>query len=632
MTAYAKGSERFLALKEEVSSLLQKEAVTQLSNPDPGFYSRLFVATKASGGWRPVLDVSPLNKYVVKTKFSMETSKTVLEAIGQADFMITIDMKDAYFHVPIHPRDKRYLRFVYDQKVLQFNNLCFGLSTAPQVFTRVLAPVGRILRLRGVRILMYLDDWLLLGKSYNEILHHREQALVLMEELGLTINWTKSNLTPCQTAVYLGMTIDSVRFHVSLTPKRIEKAIAIFNLFVSSSSLPAKKWQSLIGFMCSVEDLTLGARIRMRPFQFHLRENWTQGVESDTKAVVIPEYLKSKLQWFLSPGRLEEGRSLKQPSPDLTIFSDASKEGWGGTLDNLTTSGLWSTAETSLHINVLEIRAIFLCLRRWKDLVSNRCVAVCSDNTTALAYLQKKGGTHSKTLFLEAHRLLMWTELHKVTLVTQFVKGSLNVMADTLSRRNQVLPTEWCLKLEVCQALWKVWGTPSLDLFATRWNTRLPRFCSPMRDPLAIATDAFLTSWDNLLVYAFPPYALVRKVLLKVEASHNCRMILIAPWWPQREWLPDLYRLSIEPPLLLPLQDDLLSQVHLAIHHRGLHTLSLTAWLLSSESLGEKDFPLEQPRQLLSAIENPRARCTRLDGSSLGTGVGSVTSPLPDLQ
>ena len=77
----------------------------------------------------------------------METPKSVLEAVREDDFMFSIDMTDAYFHVPVHVDDRKFLRFVYDGEVYQFRNLCFGLCTAPQVFTRVLAPVGKILRL-----------------------------------------------------------------------------------------------------------------------------------------------------------------------------------------------------------------------------------------------------------------------------------------------------------------------------------------------------------------------------------------------------------------------------------------------------------------------------------------------------
>ena len=173
LSAYQPPSVRFLALQQEVAALLEKEAIEEVVDPSPGFYNRLFVVPKASGGWRPVLDVSRLNKFVLLTSFSMESPRTVMDAVCRGDWMFSVDMQDAYFHVPIHPDSRKYLRFVFRGKVFQFRALPFGLSTAPQVFTRVLCPFARWLHLLGVRILLYLDDWLVLAKSLQEALRAR---------------------------------------------------------------------------------------------------------------------------------------------------------------------------------------------------------------------------------------------------------------------------------------------------------------------------------------------------------------------------------------------------------------------------------------------------------------------------
>ena len=140
--------------------MLTKKAIETIVPGDPAFYNRLFLVPKPGGKWRPVLDVSRLNKFVCKTKFSMETAQTVQDSLVRGDWMISLDMKDAYFHIPIHPRSRRFLRFVFDGQVFQFRALCFGLSTAPQVFTRVLGPVSRIVHLAGVRIVLY-STWMI---------------------------------------------------------------------------------------------------------------------------------------------------------------------------------------------------------------------------------------------------------------------------------------------------------------------------------------------------------------------------------------------------------------------------------------------------------------------------------------
>ena len=96
--------------------------------------------------------------------------------------------------------------------------------------------------------------------------------------------------------------------------------------------------------------------------------------------------------------------------------------------------------------------------------------------------------------------------------------------------------------------------------------------------------DAFPQPWDNLQAYAFPPIAIIRRVLLKLRASHHCDLTLIAPFWPQREWFPDLLELLSDIPIELPKRQDLLRQPHFHRFHENLQMLRLTAWRLSNVS------------------------------------------------
>ena len=101
----------------EITDMEEKQAIEEVLSPEPGFYSRMFVVPKASGGFRPVIDLSPLNKFIKTTKFKMETPRTVLAAIREGDWMVSIDLKDAYFHIPIHPESRKFLCFVWEEKV-----------------------------------------------------------------------------------------------------------------------------------------------------------------------------------------------------------------------------------------------------------------------------------------------------------------------------------------------------------------------------------------------------------------------------------------------------------------------------------------------------------------------------------
>ena len=143
-------------------------------------------------------------------------------------------------------------------------------------------------------------------------------------------------------------------------------------------------------------------------------------------------------------------------------------------------------------------------------------VALMSDNTTVLSYINKQGGLVSTPLYLLTRQILTWAESNSVSLIGRFVPGRRNILADQLSRRGQVLSTEWTLHPRIAQAVFEMWGTPMVDLFATALNRRLPVYCSPVPDPMAWHVDAFTAPWDHLEAYAFPPFPVLRLVLNRV--------------------------------------------------------------------------------------------------------------------
>ena len=160
---------------------------------------------KASGAWRPVIDLSTLNLRIQQTSFKMETLQSVLLSVRPGDWMVSLDLR-----VPMHPGSRGFLRFLVGGKVYQFKVLCFGLSTAPQVFTKVMAPVSAILHRMGVRLRCYLADWLLQAFSREQVLLALRTVLQLCRRLGIVVNWEKSQVIPTQQMVYLGVILDSL--------------------------------------------------------------------------------------------------------------------------------------------------------------------------------------------------------------------------------------------------------------------------------------------------------------------------------------------------------------------------------------------------------------------------------------
>ena len=130
---------------------------------------------------------------------------------------------------------------------------------------------------------------------------------------------------------------------------------------------------------------------------------------------------------------------------------------------------------------------------------------------------------------------------------------------------------------------------PSVDLFATRFNHKLPLYVSQIPDSHALAVDALSMNWNVLHAYAFPSSILVPSVLAKIRQS-QCRIVIIAPFWPQRLWLSEVLQLLVSAPVHLPLFPNFLTQSKGKFLHQNLPLLDLHAWELSNNQSEIKSF------------------------------------------
>ena len=360
------------------------------------------------------------------------------------------------------------------------------------------------------------------------------------------------------------------------------------------SSPPAFLWRQLLGHLSFLTLLVSGGMLRMRLLQLCLKDQW-DFLDNHFQVSWSP-LCREDLLWWARVAQRREGVSLSLPAPDVSFFSDASDVGWGALVGEHHASGLWSPHQTTLSINLRELLAVQYGLRALEHLLVGLSVALFCDNTTTVAYLRRSGGTFSSTLNDTAREILLWAENHHVRLLPQFIVGSSNVTADVLSCPNQVIGSDWTLHQEVVDHLVHKWPAV-IDLFATSLTARLPVYFSLASDSRAAGTDALLQPWDNLQAYAFPPIAIIRRVLVKLRSSRNCELTLIAPFWPQREWFPDILELLSNVPITLSGRKDLLRQPHFHRFHQNLPMLQLTAWRLSSDS------PV-RPASLLRSLDN----------------------------
>lgn len=201
-------------------------------------------------------------------------------------------------------------------------------------------------------------------------------------------------------------------------------------------------------------------------------------------------------------------------------------------MDGLSVGGNWSSGSRLPHINVLELSAVFLPLTSFLPLLQGKVVSILTDNSTAVCYINRQGGTVSQTLCRLALRMWTWCQAHKIFLIATHVPGLQNVWTDSLSR-GDAPHHDWELNWTYLRPLFLLWGHPEIDVFASRGNTKCRLFCSRGgADPDSLR-DGLLLSWKHKHHYLFPPVPLLTWVVNKL-LQERPRVILVTPWWPRR--------------------------------------------------------------------------------------------------
>ena len=570
-----------------VQKLRLSRAIEEVTDTTlPGYYSRLFLVPKPDGSFRPIIDLKKLNQFIIVPSFKMETLFSIIAALQPQEWITKIDLKDAYHHILVHVNIRKYFRFIVAGIVYQFRVLPFRLSTAPREFTKTLAPVVQLLRSQGIQVHAYLDDWIIRASSREQSLEHTQHIIQILQSLGWTINWDKSMLQPSRILDFLGLHFNLERALISPPDSFLPTLTNVLSRLSPSTVMTAWKVSSIISRMSHFAPFISSGRLHLRFLQFWFKAQWSQHQQSwDTPIQLDTDFL-TYLRWFQRP-TVMTGVPLHLPEPSLFFFTDASLKGWGASWKDNQIFRLWSAPESLRHINWLELEAIRLALLQWGHQWRHQSVRVYWDNSTAVAYIRKQGGTHSQSLFHKTLELFDLLDQFVITLVPTHLPGARNVTADALSRISQPSPTEWRLPTETLNNLFCAFGTPLIDMYATAENRVTPVFVSPYPDDRAWAVDALSLSWDDLgLVYAFPPAPIVPKTLQRIQKSRGTTVIMIASQHLSRPWHPLLLQLSTRP--RIPLQDVNLFQyvpnLRRPQYHRDPRLLDLAAWNLSGTS------------------------------------------------
>ncbi|XP_077331855.1 uncharacterized protein LOC143974400 [Lithobates pipiens] len=513
----------------------------------------------------------------------METIFTVRSVLPPDCFMASLDLRDAYLHIPIREDSQKYLRIAIlwgsQIRYLQFRALPFGLSSSPRIFTKVLAEALAPLRLKGIAVIPYLDDLLFFAPSKLQLQGDLRVAISCLKRLGWLINQEKSHLIPTQAIQYLGFLVDSVSQKVFLTGEKVEKVKEMVTFLQSNQTISIRSAMAGLGLLVATIPAVPWARAHFRCLQANILSSWDGTQESLDGTIHLSSKTKRSLWWWKREENLVRGLWWSPPV-SVRITTDASAWGWGAHLGSKVAQGCWGKTQSQRLANWRELQAVWEALRVFARDLKDHHVQVLSDSIVAVSYLNKQGGTRCPSLIKLTSTIMHWAEENLKSVSAVHLKGVDNHLADFLSR-HRVYESEWSLNREIFQLLVRKWGLPEVDLFARKANTQVPVYFSLEREAGAKGIDALAQSWAFHICYAFPPFKLI-PLVLRTFLQERTTLILVVPYWPKRPWFSMLLGLTDEPPLILPEREDLLSQGPVLLPE--LQTLKLSAWRLKRVS------------------------------------------------
>ena len=614
---------------EAIDDLLAKGAIKETLPVQDKFLSTVFLV-KQSTKTRPIFSLKSLNQFIKKEKFKLEGLDQVKTMIQPNDYFMKLDLTDAYYSVPITNSHRKYLHFQLGNRLFEYQCLPFGLTSAPRAFTKLLKPVMSLLCLSGLRVVIYFDDLLILHQNRAELRHQFQLVMTLLMNLGFQIKLEKCSSAPTQVIVFLGACLNSTNMSVSVPQEK-------FNLLQSEcQNILKARHCSVLQLAALLGRLNHATLIGIWKGPLYYRTLQCQYITGVTRTgcfeaskncqLALNKQALQELEWWSSTQLVQHNQmSLILPPFDMTIWTDASKKGWGAAYLDRKTGGQWAMDEEKAHINVLELKAAYLAIQSFvKDMKSlPRHILLLMDNFTAVCYVNKRGGTRSPQLVSLATEIWNFCLGRNIWITAEHVPGVENVDADCASRQFHN-HTEWTLDRKIFQHITQRYYRPEVDLFASRINNQLPKYIARYPDPGSIATDTFLQNWNKWTLFIHP-VVLLPRILQKIR-NDQATSLLIAPAWKGQPWYPVLLELLTDYPTLLPMTE---RTIYLPFDPQTTHplwrTLRLAVWALSGVACKQQAFRMKCAKSCSPHGDRPHRNVMKDHGSSGLAGVCNGT-------
>ena len=543
-TQYPFKKEEHSFIQGEIQRLRDLGAVVQTTHEVGEYISPIFLRPKDDGSYRLILNLKKLNEATEYIHFKMDTLSSILCLITPGAYMAKIDIKDAYYSVPIREEDQKKLKFQLDDKLYQFVALPNGYSPGPRKFTKLLKPPLATLRLDGVTLAAYLDDLFTLNKNKGKCTDNIIKICRLLEELGFVIHPDKTMFEPSTVLEYLGFVLDSVSMTVTLPLEKKTIIRDLCHLVLKEKIITIRTLARLLGLFSSSFIAVSEGKLHYRGLERDKTRALAKNKGNYDRTLSLSEEGISEVLWWID-NIMAAQSPIMRANPQIVLTTDACSTGWGACREGVRTGGLFSGDEMDSHINILEAKAVLFGLKALcTDEVGNH-IKILSDNSATVGALNNMGSARSPELDAAIKESWDWALRRDIWLSSAHIPGKFNVEADEESRKTESR-LEWKLnEVLFTETVKYLHFTPEVDLFASRINKQLVRFCAFRPDPDAEVIDAFSVDWGDIKFYAFPPFNIINRVLQKVVAD-KATGIIIVPEWPTQIWYHMLADLTVE--------------------------------------------------------------------------------------
>lgn len=297
----------------------------------PRVVSPLGVVPKQDAGWRIIVNLSWLNGFCTVPTFRHESIDTVAAALRPSAWLVKIDLKDGFFHVPVAREYRPLLGIQWRGRYYTWTVLPMGLRASPLVFTKCLRPAIKAARAQGLTLACYVDDILLVAATQDQARQHRDVLLRVLADFGWVINPAKSVIEPTHVLTFLGFRVDCSpdlpTALLTLTPERRRALCALVRRALRGrNNTTSRILASVVGSLQAVTRAVHLGPLHLRHLYAAINpRSW------DARTQLSDEAFR-ELQWWLSEIKTVVGRPPAIPAPEWLLATDASGEGWGAAL------------------------------------------------------------------------------------------------------------------------------------------------------------------------------------------------------------------------------------------------------------------------------------------------------------